>query len=172
MHRPHAQIHFLLCAVWWFTGQLLCVVRYAPDKHYRLSGAPITRFKKASSLSPSQRPPLLPLSGSVSQFLAIPPLLCDGDRQRRCSGDPLKRRLCSSLVSWLSPISPSVVFLPPVVCEQLTPILPPFDFIQIFAKFLWSKHLCVYMCIIWTPLQVPSSFGMVSPPKLAISPKT
>jgi hypothetical protein len=35
-----------LCAVRWFTGQLLCAVRCAPDRHCRLSGAPISRFKK------------------------------------------------------------------------------------------------------------------------------
>jgi hypothetical protein len=33
-----------LCVVRWFTGQLLCAVWCAPDRHYRLSGAPISGF--------------------------------------------------------------------------------------------------------------------------------
>jgi hypothetical protein len=32
----------LCCPVRWFTGQLLCAVRCAPDMHCRLSGVPIT----------------------------------------------------------------------------------------------------------------------------------
>jgi hypothetical protein len=35
----------LLCVVRWFTGQLLCAVRCAPNRHCRLSGAPIIGFK-------------------------------------------------------------------------------------------------------------------------------
>lgn len=47
VHRqPRAKIQFFLCVVRWFTGQLLCAVRCAPDRHCRLSGAPISRFKK------------------------------------------------------------------------------------------------------------------------------
>jgi hypothetical protein len=34
----------LLCVVRWFTGQLLCAIRCAPDRHCRLSGAPILGF--------------------------------------------------------------------------------------------------------------------------------
>jgi hypothetical protein len=40
-----------LCVVRWFTGQLLCAIRCAPDRHCRLSGAPISGFKKNFSLS-------------------------------------------------------------------------------------------------------------------------
>jgi hypothetical protein len=46
---------FSLCAVRWFTGQLLCAVRCAPDRHCRLSGAPISCFKKRPPARPSQR---------------------------------------------------------------------------------------------------------------------
>jgi hypothetical protein len=42
---------FSLCVVQWFTGQLLCAVRCAPDRHCRLSGAPIMRFLKKALLA-------------------------------------------------------------------------------------------------------------------------
>jgi hypothetical protein len=40
------EVPLFLCAVRWFTGHLLCAVRCAPDRHCRLSGVPISRFKK------------------------------------------------------------------------------------------------------------------------------
>ena len=48
------KISLFLCAVRWFTGQLLCAVRCAPDRHCRLSGVPISRFKKIAPARPSQ----------------------------------------------------------------------------------------------------------------------
>jgi hypothetical protein len=50
-----------LCAVRWFTGQLLCAVRCAPDRHCRLSGAPYSVFRKPFPC-PSPRP------GSISSL--------------------------------------------------------------------------------------------------------
>jgi hypothetical protein len=53
VHRqPRAKIQFFLCAVRWFTGQLLCAVRCAPDRHCRLSGVPILRFLKKNPSLP------------------------------------------------------------------------------------------------------------------------
>jgi hypothetical protein len=79
-----AQIPFLLCAVRWFTGQLLCVVRCAPDRHCRLSGAPIMHFKK-SFPRPSPRPGhSIHCAPLVSGSLSAP-----GDQALLCS--PLAR---------------------------------------------------------------------------------
>jgi hypothetical protein len=50
----------------WFTGQLLCVVRCAPDKHCRLSGAPITCLKKG--LQPEPEPETISFSLSLALF--------------------------------------------------------------------------------------------------------
>jgi hypothetical protein len=70
VHRqPRAKIQFFLCAVRWFTGQLLCAVRCAPDRHCRLSGAPISRFKKGPPARPSQRLLLFP---SQHPLLSVP----------------------------------------------------------------------------------------------------
>jgi hypothetical protein len=69
-----------LCAVRWLTGQLLCAVRCASDRHCRLSGAPISRFKKKAS-SPTE--PEAPLFPSRHLFLSVP---------RRPSGDSQPRR--------------------------------------------------------------------------------
>jgi hypothetical protein len=73
-----------LCVVRWCTGQLLCAVRCAPDRHCKLSGAPILRFKKNTS-SPSwargsQFPPTLWLSALLrrSALLSGDHLLAGG----------------------------------------------------------------------------------------------
>jgi hypothetical protein len=94
--RPRADPIFL-CAVRWFTGQLLCAVRCAPDRHCRLSGAPILRFKNnASSPKPSQRLSVSsPLSGSLPS-LAVGPPLRQSPHRRRSSGDQV---LLSCLIS-------------------------------------------------------------------------
>jgi hypothetical protein len=100
----------LLCIVWWFTGQLLCTVRCAPDRHCRLSGAPITRFKKRPPTRARARDLLLsPLSGSslLSGDLPSSPATfphrrspCSGDLQGLCSPPlPSGEQLCLPLLS-------------------------------------------------------------------------
>jgi hypothetical protein len=73
----------------------LCAVRCAPDRHCRLSGAPISRFKKrppARRAEPEahsfpQRPrPLFSVSPGVS-LSPSPAISTGGHHLRRCSGD-------------------------------------------------------------------------------------
>jgi hypothetical protein len=97
VHRPHAQIPFFLCAVRWFTGQLLCAVRCAPDRHCRLSGAPISCFKKGLQPEPSQRPHCFSSLWLSLPSLAVWPLLrrslspavISPHRRPPCYGDPV-----------------------------------------------------------------------------------
>jgi hypothetical protein len=90
------KVPLFLCAVRWFTGHLLCAVRCAPDRHCRLSGAPITRFKKqpparaepealwlffspsrpVSVLGDSWRPPSPLLSGGLHLRRRPSPVTC------------------------------------------------------------------------------------------------
>jgi hypothetical protein len=92
------QIHFLLCAVWWFNGQLLCAVRCASDRHYSLSGASITRFKKGPPVRDRARGPLFPLcSLSLNSSSDSPLHLTSVHRLRPCSGDLQCSRSASSL---------------------------------------------------------------------------
>jgi hypothetical protein len=74
---------FLLCAVRWFTGQLLCAVRCAPDRHCRLSGAPISRFKK--------RPPARDRARGSLLLPASAPLCLSGGSQHPPATSPLRR---------------------------------------------------------------------------------
>ena len=76
---PTTRVHipFLLCAVRWCTGQLLCAVRCAPDMHCRLSGAPISRFKKRPPARDRARGSLLLPASALSLCLAISPLTGD-----------------------------------------------------------------------------------------------
>ena len=70
----------------------LCAVRCAPDRHCRLSGAPISRFKKRPPARPSQR-----LNFSASSLCSLIPgdslsprrrsPTTGGHHLRRCSGD-------------------------------------------------------------------------------------
>jgi hypothetical protein len=80
---------FSLCAVRWFTGQLLCAVRCAPDRHCRLFGAPISRFKKSPPARDRARGLLLPLCSLLSDSLAttLSSLITGVHRLRPCSGD-------------------------------------------------------------------------------------
>jgi hypothetical protein len=73
--RARAELLFL-CVVRWFTEQLLCAIRCAPDRHYRLSGAPINGFKNPSPARARGRvfshwPPTSALS--VSSDFSPPP---------------------------------------------------------------------------------------------------
>jgi hypothetical protein len=71
VHRqPRAKFLFL-CAVRWITGQLLCAVRCAPDRHCRLSGVPISRFKKRPPARPGQKPSFSQPAPASSLSLAI-----------------------------------------------------------------------------------------------------
>jgi hypothetical protein len=95
-----------LCAVRWFTGQLLCVVRCAPDRHCRLSGALISRFKKRPPARDRARGSLLlpacALSLCAWRFLPSPAISL---HRRRSSGD-----LASAPLLSVSSLLPSSAF--------------------------------------------------------------
>jgi hypothetical protein len=88
-----AQDPLLLCAVRWFTEQLLCAVRCAPDRHCRLSDAPIIGFlKKIPTPEPEARHSLSAFSLSVCSLGSLrrsPP-------RSPLRRPPLRRRPCSS----------------------------------------------------------------------------
>jgi hypothetical protein len=84
-----------LCAVRWFTGQLLCAVRCAPDRHCRLSGAPISRFKKKAS-SPTEPEALSSPLTALCLCLWCLPL-----PHRRPSGD---HRAPATVETWPRPL--------------------------------------------------------------------
>jgi hypothetical protein len=114
---------FFLCVVRWLTGQLLCAVRCAPDRHCRLSGAPIFGFKKTFP-RPSPRP------GFVSSLATVSLCLW---RHSLLSGDPSLTGRDPSVNQ--CPILPSSLVRLPYpslsVCSSLTGALtqtfPPFD---------------------------------------------
>ena len=158
--RPRADPIFL-CAVRWFTGQLLCAVRCAPDRHCRLSGAPILRFKK-KRLQPEAEPEairflptlwLSALSGDPVTFSVIS--LAGGDllvtKLLLGLGSPL---VSSHVFPLLSSISVQPSELTSTLCAQ-------FKFFSIFCE---SKCWMWFLCVPLNPLQVPSSFGRVSQP--------
>jgi hypothetical protein len=113
VHRPRAQELPFLCAVRWFTGQLLCAVRCAPDRHYRLSGAPISRFKKRPPARNRARGSHSPLCSLALCSLAIPPLLIvSAHRQRAPVTSP----------AWAS-LSPPLGEQPPPSASPLSVLL-------------------------------------------------
>jgi hypothetical protein len=134
---------FLLCAVRWFTGQLLCAVRCAPDKHYRLSGAPISCFKKRPPARDRARGSLLSV---LSDSLHLLPLAGDlpspaATLQRSCACDP--RSVSSTPLS-----SPSIPFSL-VLCLRGSEALlfpPLFAQFQIPVKSSKSKWWNVFQC--------------------------
>jgi hypothetical protein len=74
VHRqPRAKMLFFLCAVRWFTGQLLCAVRCAPESHCRLSGVPISRFKKTAPSPTGPEASCFPASARALCPAAISP---------------------------------------------------------------------------------------------------
>jgi hypothetical protein len=121
VHQPRAQEFLFLCAIRWFTGQLLCAVWCAPDIHCRLSGAPIMRFKKRPPAQDRARGSHFPLC-SLALF---PPgdLLCTSSETTISSRAPAT----SSASAW--PLPPSGERLFPPLCfftmsSQLL-LLPP-----------------------------------------------
>jgi hypothetical protein len=118
------KIPLFLCAVRWFTGQLLCAVRCAPDRHCRLSGVPISHFKK-------KRPPARarPEASFFSQ--------------------PSRQPLCS----WRFPSPPATTPPPAIstggVCPRWAPATSPELFPSVSSSplpssslFSVSKSLC------------------------------
>jgi hypothetical protein len=109
VHRPRArQFLFLLCAVRWFTGQLLCVVRCAPDSYCALSGVhrtstvdcpvrPYSVFKK--SFPARARGQALFLSGLCPSLGLWCLLLLSGDPSLT-GGDLSGDLLCSCFPSF------------------------------------------------------------------------
>jgi hypothetical protein len=105
VHRPRAQELLLLCVVRWFTEQLLCAVRCAPDRHCRLSGAPISRFKKRLQPEPSERLSVFPtLWLTASLAISTPSPATSPHRRPPCSGDPVLHLLPSSGEHACSPL--------------------------------------------------------------------
>jgi hypothetical protein len=149
-----AQIRFPLCVVRWFTRQLLCAVRCAPDRHCRLSGAPITRFKKRP---PARAEPEATSSLSALWLLSAPgdpppPLITGGDR--RCCSPVILSRVCSAFLSLVSsPLPyPSLYFQP-------VKLSPPTSFMKFQflcnsvnpSAWLSSSMLVVYPCRFLAP---------------------
>jgi hypothetical protein len=165
------EVPLFLCAVWWFTGHLLCAVRCAPDSHCRLSGVPISRFKKQPPAR--ARPEASFLSWLRSGFSVLggsqrppSPLLSGGLHLRR---PPSPASSSSPLLGERLSLSPSSV--PLCFGEQC---LPPFQFehfLQIFVEFCescWWNALLYPHCV---SLKALSSFGRAFPPQMAISLK-
>jgi hypothetical protein len=117
------EVPLFLCAVRWFTGHLLCAVRCAPDSHCRLSGVPISRFKKSPPARPSQR---------HNCSLSHGPLSAPGDSDSP-AGDlhrrpPSPAALRRSLAAWARPsLSLSVSFFPVSLSLCVLSSSPPFD---------------------------------------------
>jgi hypothetical protein len=134
VHRqPRAKNPFFLCAVRWFTGQVLCAVRCAPDRHYRLSGAPISRFKK--------RPPARDRArGSFRQ----PSFSVTGDFSPHQAIHHLRRPLSSTVLR-----RHRAPLLPPLG-EQLWLPLPPLYFFfeqsTPFHLFCPNSNSCEIQC--------------------------
>jgi hypothetical protein len=140
---------FLLCAVWWFTGQLLCAVRCAPDRHCRLSGAPILRFKKRPPARDRARGPFLPLGSLFSVF--APSL-------QRSTISPvisLTGVHCSPTTSTSAPLLPSLGEQPPFFLCLLSlcslgcalPHFHPLHKSQISMKSSETKWAYVFLCV-------------------------
>jgi hypothetical protein len=163
------KIPLFLCAVRWFTGQLLCAVRCAPDRHCRLSGVPISRFKKSAS-NPSQARGLrFPASARVLSTLSV-----SGASLLRRRRTPRHRRPPSPATSSSSsPLLGERLSLPPssvLLCfgEQSLPPLQFEQFLQIFVKCCescWWNALHYPHCV---SLQTLSSFGRAFTPQMAI----
>jgi hypothetical protein len=120
------KIPLFLCAVRWFTGQLLCSVRCAPDRHCRLSGVPISRFKKSPPARPSQRLCLtsLPAPAPSSSLAILLP------RRRSHRRPPSPATISGDLVSLL-----------PSLGEQVFPPSPFFSLSVPSVKFAPSPLL-------------------------------
>jgi hypothetical protein len=128
----------------------LCAVRCAPDRHCRLSGAPISRFKKASSPRPSQRPSFPSvLSGSLP------------------SGDPTP--LSSDLPRWWPCSNGGAPARPPFPSGEQLEIFPLFSLFHSSVKPLTTPCLLkfkflpnlvnpVHGCVPSAPLNIPAGF--------------
>jgi hypothetical protein len=133
------RIPLFLCAVRWFTGQLLCAVRCAPDRHCGLSGVPVSRFKKTAPSPSRARSLLSPASARKLSALSV-----SGDSLPRRRRTPSHRRPPSPATSsHSSPLLGERLSLPPpsvLLCSrgQSLPPLPFEFFLQICVKFCES----------------------------------
>jgi hypothetical protein len=150
-----------LCAVRWFTRQLLCAVRCAPDRHCRLSGAPISHFKKSPPARSRARGFSVPLC-SLSLAISTPSPAISSLAATKCFSPSLSGE--HPLLS-LSPLLSE--FLPPEKFLSFHPLCP----IQNHVNSSKSKWCNVFLCAHCVSLQVSSSLGRVSQPLIAISPK-
>jgi hypothetical protein len=146
-----------LCVVQWFTRQLLCAVRCAPDRHCRLSGAPISRFKK---MPPTRAEPealcFLPLSGSLPSsgdqaLLSGDHLLAGG----RAPVEVLLLGLPSPLVSSSPPLSLSDSQL----CKAYSPLSAQINFLSNSVNPYGES--CSYVSLEY-PCRFLAPFGRVS----------
>jgi hypothetical protein len=139
-----AHIPFLLCAIRWFTGQLLRVVRCAHEV-----------FFKKSFPRPRPRPRHFFLDCSLSWCSLLP---SPSPAARPCC---LLRRYSSTLRLDLSGELLSSPSLSLFLSRQLTPLPPPGS-IQILMQIYESKDVSVPRCVHCVLLQVPSSSVRVS----------
>jgi hypothetical protein len=166
-----AQISFSLCVVQWFTRQLLCAVRCAPDRQCRLSGALITRFFKKGL--PSPEPVHVP-----SQFLALcllslswrfPLSSLTAIAGGRAPVTPLKLRPCFSLPLVSCFLSPFSLSVSSVQCRA-----HPSTLLNPNQTLVHTCESSACLCSI-VPLKYPyrflAPFGRVSNHTIGISPK-
>jgi hypothetical protein len=133
VHRqPRTKIQFFLCAVRWFTGQLLCAVRCALDRHCRLSGAPISRFKK--------RPPARSRARGSYSHRQHPLLSAPGDSLSPAGELPPPAAIVPDWAPATSPVlfplGEQLRFLPCLSISLFLRQSPPFSIFCKFFKFL------------------------------------
>jgi hypothetical protein len=168
VHRQPRANPILLCAVRWFTGQLLCAVRCAPDRHCRLSGVPISRFKKTAP-SPTEPEALISFASSLCSLSWRFPLPPAGDLQPPAaiiSDDPPATSPGSSSPSVSR--SPSSASLSLWLLGSAPPLL---QILPISVKSDESSWWNVSPCSLYVSLQDSSSFGRVFIPQMVISLK-
>jgi hypothetical protein len=121
-----------LCAVRWFTGQLLCAVRCAPDRHCRLSGAPILGFLK-NLLCPSLRPGsfLLPWPATAPGFW----------RSDLSSGELLPAVIPPATLSLRSSLLPRSVSCSPLPLSSLSLFFSDSEAMKLLSTTLVSEFL-------------------------------
>jgi hypothetical protein len=150
----------------------LCAVRCAPDRHCRLSGAPISRFKKRLPARIRARGSLFSSSASCSLFLAT-----HSSRRRRSSatGGHRPRLGSGDLIPLSFPLSVSLPLFSLPLCALSEavrlPFSTPLQILQIPVKSNESSWYNVFLCPYCVSLQDPSSFGRVFSPQMAVSPK-
>jgi hypothetical protein len=141
VHRPRARKNSFSCALLGGSRDNYCAVRCAPDRHCRLSGAPISRFKKiASSPKLSQRL-------SISSLLSVSLLSSDLTPLRRSfSPAAALRRTLPGAHPFPPQVSSSGSLLS-ISIEQCTPFSTLLCQIQILINSYESMWLEMFLCV-------------------------